>query len=321
MINLASALDRTSWPETRKEIDAAVKSVLGKQPKNILDLQLKVVDEQDFPGYTRQVVNYFVDEWTRVSAFLFLPESKEVRPGIVCCHQQSPRGKAETAGLDTNPVLAFAKHYAERGYVTIAPENITAGERVSSGLEPFNSAQFYKDNPKMSLLGKMLWDHQRAVDILEHVSQGDSARIGVIGHDMGGYNALLLAALDDRVQVCVSSCGFTLMAEDPDARRWCRKEGLVLAPKLGEAIEQNELPFDWDGVLALAAPSPMLIITALNDEILPNTRSCESAVTRARKVYKMLGAGSALEHFAHSGGHAMVPEALQAADEWFERWL
>ncbi len=310
------------WPKVRKEIESAVLSVVGKPTRNAIDdQQVKIMDEMDFAGFSRKRINYFVDDWTRVTAWLFTPEGKDVRPAILCCHQQTHRGKDEPAGMDGSPLLAFAQHYAEKGYVTLAPDSITAGDRVSSGLEPFDTKLFYKDYPKFSAMGKMLSDHMSAVDVLAEMKGVDSARIGVIGHDMGGYNALMLAAFDERVQSCVASCAFTLMATDEDPGRWARKSGFVLMPKLRKSIETREFPFDWDGVLALIAPSPTLLITALNDDVLPNTKSCEEAAQRAAKVYKLFGAENAIENVTHRDGHTMSTEALMAADEWFERWL
>jgi len=322
VLELASLKGLSDWPKMRKEIEASVASVLGKLPKEHVDLQLKIVDEMEYPGYTRRRVNYFVDEWNRISAWQFIPEGGEDCPALLCMHGMTAMGKSETAGLDGgDPLLAFAKHYVQRGYVTLAPDCIACGERISSRLEPFDTTAFYKDNPKMSAIGKMLWDHMCCVELLSETKEVDPARIGAMGHDMGSFNALFLAAFDDRVGACVASCGITSFAEDSAPERWVQDGGLILLPKLREAIERREFPFDWDQILAMLAPSPTLLITALNDEVLPNTASVGKSMKCASKVYKMLGAESAIANFVHSEGHCMTPEALETADNWFERWL
>lgn len=309
------------WPKMRRKIESAVQSVLGELPKNQTDPQMKIAEELEFPGFVRCRINYFVDDWDRISAWLFVPEDKEEGPAIICCHQMTPLGKDEAAGIEGDPRLALARHYAEQGYAAIAPDCITAGDRVSSGLAPFDTKNFYADNPDLSVVGKMLADHMKCVDVLTDLPQVDASRIGVIGHDMGAYNALFLVAFDERVQVAVASGGFTPFAGDKDCSRWALDSGLVLLPKLREAIAKKSYPFDWDHVLSLVAPSPTLLITALNDEVLSNTKGCAKVVNRARKVYKLFGADNALENFTHDGGHDMGLDALEAADEWFERWL
>jgi cephalosporin-C deacetylase-like acetyl esterase len=321
MVNLTKVNTFAGWRSARTEIESAVQEVLGPLAKERVELQTKTVDEIQFNGYVRRRVNYFVEEWERVSAWLFVPDRRDEVPAILCCHQGVPQGKDEPAGLDGDPLMAFAQHYAELGYVTLAPDCITAGDRVSTGLAPYDTKYLYKDYPKMSAMGKMLSDHLYAVDVLCEVKRVDSARLGVVGHGLGAQNALFLAAFDERIQSCVASCGFTRFATDKEPERWARDSGFVYFPGLRDAIKAKEFPFDWEHILALLAPSPTLLIAALNDSEYPNTKSCEKAAQLARGIYKLLGAQEAMELHTHDGGHRVTPECVEKADEWFDRWL
>lgn len=316
MVDLTALEDAASWSRARKEIETVVKEALGKRPSSCPDLQLNVVDEMEFSTYVRRRVNYFVDDWTRVSAWMFLPTHQEDVPAILCCHQECKQGKDEPAGLEGSGRLAFASHYAELGYVTIAPDCITAGERLSSRSDAYDATLFYRDHPKASLLGKMLDDHSRALDVLEEERLVDPARLGVIGHGLGGSNALLLAALDGRIQSCVASNGFSRFTSDPDVERWAK-----WLPSIKDSVESGAFAFDWEHILALAAPSAVLVITALADSIYQNSESCGEAVAQVEKLYKYVGAPRAIEHFTHDDGHQMTFEALDMGDDWFERWL
>lgn len=321
MRDLAKLGSLAEWPKDRAGIEKAVVNVLGSMPKERVELQVKTVDETSFAGYVRKRVTYFVDNWSRAAAWLFVPEGKEDVPAILCCHRTVPQGKDESAGIEGDLMLAFAQHFAELGYITLAPDCITAGDRVSSGLDPFDTKQFYSDFPKMSALGKMLCDHVLAVDLLCETRGGDPERVAVIGHGLGATNALFLAAMDERVQVCVASCGFTRFADDKDAARWARPDGFVHLPKLKEAIKRKKFPFDWEHILALIAPSPVLLLTALNDAMFPNTQSCAKATRLAGNVYKLLNENGAIANVTHRDGHGMTEEAVDKADEWIERWL
>ncbi len=321
MVDLTKIKKISDWPKARKELETVVRGVLAALPKERADLQTKIVDEVQLPSCTRRRVNYFVDEWERVTAWLFIPDGKEEAPAILCCHPRVPQGKDEPAGIEGAACLAFAQHFADLGFVTVAPDCITGGERVSVGLEPYDTSAFYKDRSKMSLIGKMLADHVHAVDLLCETKGVDSARIGVAGHGMGGYNALFLAAFDERVQACVASCGFTRFADDPHPERWVSDNGLACLPKLEEAVANRRFPFDWEHLLGLSAPSPTLLLTALNDEVLGKTKSCEKATKLARNVYRLLGENEALCNYEHRDGHSVSEEGLAKADEWFERWL
>ncbi len=321
MIDLTQVSKPTDWSKVRREIEESLTRMLGSVPAERTELQIKVMDESQGPHYVRRRINYFVEEWQRVSGWLFIPEGRDEFPGLVCCHDATPQGKDEAAGISGDPRLAFAQHYAELGYVTLAPDCITAGERVTPGLKPYDASGFYKDNPDASLLGKMLYDHSRALDVLAETKQVDPARMGAVGHGLGGTNALLLAAMDERAQACVASCAFTRFSDDPDPARWANANGLASMPRLQDALDAGELPFDWEHVLALAAPSAVLLLTALNDQMLPKTSSCKEAVKQAKHIYKLLGAAGALENYTHKDGRQVASLTLQVADEWLDRWL
>ena len=316
-----SLVEVTDWPKQRKGIQDALRKLLGKLPKQRVDLQLKTIDEQDFPGYTRRRVNYFVDDWERITAWVFVPEYEEDAPAMVCCHAAVPQGKDEPAGLEGEKNLALAKHYAEMGFVTIAPDTITAGERIVPGKSAYDTSTFYKEHSKASALGRMFTDHQHAIDALVEINHVDDERIGVIGHDLGAVNALILSALDDRIRTCVASCGITRFADDPGVSRWTGDNGFTALPHLQKSIETGEFPLDWEHIIALAAPTPLLLITALNDDKLANTASCDTIVEAARPIYRALAASRAISNVTHKKGHTFPNEALAQADEWFDSWL
>jgi dienelactone hydrolase len=321
MHDLSKVKSLSDWPAVRTSIETAVAEVLGDIPKERADLQIKTMDEMSFPGYTRKRISYFVTDWERIQAWLFVPEGKDEVPAILCCHQAVPQGKDEPAGIEGDPRLALAKHFAEQGYITIAPDVITAGDRVPLRHEPFDTRSFYKDFPRMSAIGKMIVDHTCALDVLCETKRVDPARLGVAGHGLGGLNALFLAGYDERVQCCVASCAFTRFADDKDPGRWVREEGLLLLPQLKDAMLAKKYPFDWEHLLARVAPCPTLIVTALNDDTLSNTKSCAKSVKYAQSIYRLLGANGALEHYTHSAGHRVTQDTLDTMDDWFERWL
>lgn len=322
-MDLSKLKSPVMWPGMRQQVVQAVNEVLGPISRDKLDLQLKTVDEVEFRGYVRKRVNYFVDSWDRISAWLFVPDGKDEAPAILCCHSETGSGKDEPAGLDGDSRLAFAQRYAEMGFVTLAPDCLTAGDRISSKLKPYDTRGFYKDNPKGTLAAKMLSDHCRAIDALTEVKRVDPARIGVIGHGMGGMNSLLLAAYDERVAACVASEAFTRFSTDKTPERWFPEEGAgpLLFPKLKEIIASGNYPFDWEHILALAAPTPVLMLYTLSNSPFSTPKSCEKAVTLASKVYKLLGAPGAIDHFGHHDGDKVSAETMEVADEWFERWL
>ncbi len=328
MLNLTDVAEVTKWPQARNELESLVIKTLGKIPKQRVDVQVKVIDEQSFGGYTRSRVNYFVSDWERVSAWLFLPETPEETPAVLCCHRETPSGKDEPAGLEGDPSLAMARMFAQRGYAALAPDCVTAGERRSNGLDAYDTSSFAKEFPKLTVAGKMFLDHLHAIDLLTETRNVDAERIGVVGHGLGGTNALLLAALDERVQACAASCAFTRFHDDIHPEQWASTdpgfvgvEGLEYMPSLKKAVTEGEFPFDWEHIIALAAPTPLLVSVALNDECLSGTESCEKALERARAIYGYLGESHALEIRTHREGRTLPAQEREAAAAWLDRWL
>ena len=322
MHDLAKLKGLDAWPAMRKDIEAALHKLLGPMADIPADMQVKVVDEIEGPGYTRKQVHYFVDDWSRISAWVFVPEDALDCPALICCHSRTKMAKDEPAGYEgADPALAFGRYFAEMGYVTIAPDCITAGERVYSRLDPYDTSTYYKEKPKQSALGKMVSDYRCCSKVLEEISGVDPDRIGAIGHGLGGCCSLLLGAVDERVAAVVASCGFTRFENDHQPDRWLEHDGLSLLPGLANAIAENTYPVDWEHILALAAPSPTLLITADNHSMLSEPSSCQKAVDMAKPVFKMLGAPKAIENHVHPGEETLPQDELDAATEWFDRWL
>lgn len=328
MVELGKLDGLAAWLTTRAEMETAIKQAMVPHTAPTVDPQVTIVDEQSRPGYVRKRVNYFVSDWERVTAWLFEPDGAADNPALVCCHHECPHAKDAAAGLEGDKSLALALHYAQRGYVTIAPDAMTAGERVSSNRPPYDATSFYKEHRKTSLLGKMLADHKQALNVLEDTRSVDPDRLGVVGHGLGGASALLLAAFDDRVQACVASCAFTRFKDDPDPTRWCVADpgfagfqGLNLSPQLAPLFANGAPDFDWEHICALAAPNPTLIIAGTGDEILPRANSCMDAVKAAKAVYEMLNAPEGLLCHVHEAGRTFPREALDIADQWLDRWL
>lgn len=321
MVDLTKVASLTGWPDTRREIEDAFNKIVRAPKYEEVDLQIRAQEENDVHGVTRRQIIFFLNEVEMVSGWLFIPEGRDEAPAILCCHHETVYGKDEPAGLEDNPRFAFAQHYAELGYVTLAIDIPGVGRRANPRQEPYNTDGFYKENRDISFAGKMLADHSRALDVFEEIKRVDATRIGVIGHGLGGLNALLLACHDNRVQACVASCGFTRLATDKHAGMWPGQEKMVLFPDLARAAKTGKFPFDWEHILALAAPTPVQVITSVSNALHDNPKSCQKAVALASKVYKLLGAPGALDHFTHHDGHTVTPETLEIADEWFERWL
>lgn len=310
-----SIVTSRQWPAKRRDILARFEAILGQPPPSAPPLQPEVLSAEDMGAYLLQKVSYQVEPGEFCRAWLLLPKPLSHRqPAVLCCHQTVPQGKDEPAGISGSRGLALAKELVGRGYVCLAPDTITSGERVYPGREPFDTAPFHERRPQWSALGKMLWDHQRALDFLALLDAVDSDRLAVIGHSLGGENAIVLGAFDHRVKVIAASCAYTPFSVDPAPERWCRDHWFVYLPRLCETIRQRQHPpFMWSEVLALLAPRAFHYSYALQDEIFPNSEAVETDMLKLGRLYDLLGCRAKFAYHQDSGEHRYPRPAREAA--------
>jgi len=311
-----SILTSRQWPAKRRDILSRLESVLGEFPTATVPLEPQVVSQEDMGTYLLQKVRYQVEPDESCPAWLLLPKPLTHRqPAVLCCHQTVPPGKDEPAGvLAQRGGLALAKELVTRGYVCLAPDSITAGERVYPGAVPFDTAPFYARHPHWSALGKMLWDHQRALDFLCMLDAVDSDRLGVIGHSLGGENAIMLGAFDHRIKATAASCAYTPFAVDPTPERWCRASWFVYLPRLrGYVSEGRHPPFTWVEVLSLLAPRAFHYSYALGDECFPGGEAVAQDMTKLGRLYDLLGCRQKFANHQDPGEHRYPRPAREAA--------
>ena len=191
-----------------------------------------------------------------------------------------------------------------------------AGERVDLGQLPYDTSIFDAKHPHWSAMGKMLWDHRRAIDYLLTLDSVDKNKIGAIGHSLGGYNALFLAAFDKRVKVTIASCPYTRIETDPGKERWSRAGGFVHFPRLRPYVVKGstqKLPWDFQQVLALIAPRPLFQSFGLKDEIFPNTISAAQIHQAIAPLYQGHHFETLLQTVFVDGGHRFPPDVRQSA--------
>jgi hypothetical protein len=125
------------------------------------------------------------------------------------------------------------------------------------------------------------------------------------------------AALDDRIKVAVPVVGTCNLYEQTMARLavdWDPKDQCHYIPGLFRYANNHEL-------LAMAAPKPILIVSATDDKSFP-VHGVREVVEYGRRLYKSYGIP---DHFAYSEdgteGHGYQIKKREAAYGWFLRWL
>jgi cephalosporin-C deacetylase-like acetyl esterase len=324
------------WKEERALYERALRELIGPWPKRPPALAPRVLAERAFPRYTRFKVGFRTlpskaAHASEVRAWLFVPKgAKRRRPALITLHQTLPQGKDEPAGVKASlPWMTHAVYYAERGYVTLAPDAVGYGERTAggyarTGFELADASPILDAHPGLTLLGLMLYDVTRCVDYLRTRAEVDADRLGVLGHSQGGILVNFVLGLEPRLRVGVASCGYGLFRKDElFPARWAAKNSAYLPRLHLYRKDADALPLDFLQIMALAAPRPHLVQTALGDTIWTKPAVSENAfvMKELRRVRALYGK-AAEEGFVSvepGGGakdkdHGWYPETQKAAD-------
>lgn len=275
------------WQVRRAAILERMQQVMGPLPPHDprLALDMQVAETVQTPAFTRLRISYVAEPGDRVPAYLLLPAARAGRvPAMLCLHQTTAIGKGEPAGLGGLENLHYAQELAARGYVALAPDYPNFGDyRYDAYAHGYVSATM-----------KGIVNHRRAVDLLQSLPEVDPARIGCLGHSLGGHNTLFVAAFDERIRVAVSSCGFTAFPRymGGDLHGWSHAGYM---PRILElyAADPARMPFDFTEVLGALAPRPVFINAPRGDDNF-DVGGVDECVAAARPVYRLLGAEQAL---------------------------
>jgi dienelactone hydrolase len=330
----ATTLDE--WKAERALYEKALRELIGPWPQKRPALEARTIEEKTFDKYTRRKVGFCslpskAAYASEIRAWLFVPRKpRPPRPAIITLHQTLPQGKDEPAGVKASlPWMTFAVYYAERGYVTLAPDMIGYGERTGggyarTGFEWADAAPLLDTYPEMTLLGLMLYDVTRCVDYLRTLQEVDGERIGIVGHSQGGILVNFVLGLESRLRVGVASCGYGLFRKDElFPERWAAKNSAYLPRLALYRKDADSLPLDLLQIMALAAPTPHLVQTALGDTIWTKPAVSENAfvMKELRRVRTLYGkeAVSGFVSIEPGGGakdkdHGWYPETQKAAD-------
>lgn len=307
--------DKAGWSRRRAHIVAGMQRVMGPLPPETrkVPLDLKVEQEVQVPHVIRKKITFAVEKDDRLSAYLLVPAALTGKaPAMLCLHPTNPQlGKGVVAGLGPLANRSYALELAERGYVTLAPDYPGSGDyKIDPYAKGYDSATM-----------KAIWNHMRAVDLLQSLPEVDGSRLGVIGHSLGGHNSLFVAVFDPRLKVAVTSCGFNAFPKyyGGNLAGWSHAGYMPrIASNYGK--DPKKMPFDFPEVLAALAPRAVFINAPLKDSNF-EVSGVKDCVAAALPVYELVGAKDKLVAVYPDAAHDFPNDARTAAYQFIDKQL
>ncbi|MBN9120508.1 MAG: alpha/beta fold hydrolase [Planctomycetes bacterium] len=300
----------------RKKMEQAMGPLPGADRKVPLDA--KIDGEEKLDGYVRLKVSFAAEKGDRVPAYLLIPNTatkdKKV-PAVLCLHQTIAIGKGEPVGLGGKESLHYALHLVRRGYACLAPDYPSFGDYKYD----FKAA--FKRGDYQSGTMKAVWNNMRAVDYLQSLPEVDGERIAVIGHSLGGHNAMFTAAFDERLKVVVSCCGFCSFAKYYGGKLggWTSDRYMPrIASEYGN--DPKKVPFDFTDVVTSFAPRAFLAVAPERDDNFA-VEGVRDVMAFAAPAYKALDAADNLKAIYPNAGHDFPADARKTAYEFIDAKL
>jgi pimeloyl-ACP methyl ester carboxylesterase len=296
------------WESRRASILDGIQDGMGDLPDMgafpPLDPEVEESVKED--SYTRRKFTLQVEAGDRLSCYLLLPDNLkgEKVPAVLALHPTHPMGKGDTVGLSRRENRNYGQELARLGFVVLAPDYPSFGDETDY--------DFASDNYVSGSM-KGIVNHMRCVDYLLSLPYVDPDNIGVIGHSLGGHNALFAAVFDQRLKVIVSSCGWTPFHEyyQGKIKGWTSNRYMpILEDKYN--LNPDLVPFDFYGIVAALAPRPFLSVSPLRDSNF-EVSGVRKGIAEASLVYELLGAGNNLQVEYPDSEHDFIPDMRKIA--------
>ena len=237
-------------------------------------------------GYRVSKFLYEIVPGFDATAILYEPEKISGRdPAILNVIGHEPKGNA--AEYEQKRCINFAK----RGIIALSLGWVGFGEMAQKGNDHDDAAAL--DLVGSNALGFFYLGMRRGLDYLASLPQVDTSRLGVTGLSGGGWQTIVLSAIDPRVAVTVEVAGFGSL------------ESNITHPQDADEIEENATDLlqglDYPVLVAMRAPRPTLLIHNAEDDCCFRAGLVKPYIfDQIRPFFKLSGGASNLNWYESS---------------------
>ena len=325
------------FAEWKTAARAKVLECMMTPPKQAESYDCQVVGEERRDGYTARKILFNVNAYSRITAYLLIPDGKGPFPAVNMLHDHGGHlyiGKEKMVrpfDVDTAVVNDADRwveklydgqyagdYFARNGYVVFSADAPMWGERGRE--EGVDRSKYDIICGNMMMLGRdlsafMTYDDITGTEFLASLPEVDKSRIGCMGCSMGAYRAWMLAALSDKIAAAASICWMTVTDVQMSVKDKKREYG-----GFANCIPALRQWLDYPHIASIACPKPMLFINGTRDHLFP-VDGTHSAFSAMHDVWRSQNVDSALEtelwDVPHSCGKALQQRALEFFNKRF----
>lgn len=289
--------------------------LLGELPPRHRPVAGRCLGREEHAGYVVEKLLLDLNGQEEVPAYLVRPRSAQGKtPALLYNHahgndyrlgkEELLRGRRELAPPP------YAETLTSLGYSALCIDAWVFGERSRRSEEDTFKEMLWQGQV---LWGMMVYDSLKALDYLAGRADVDSDRLGTLGLSMGSTMAWWVAALDERVKVCVDLCCLTDFQALRETKGWKEHGIYYYVPSLLKH-------FNTAGINALIAPRAHLSLAGIHDPLTP-PQGLDRIDAHLRKVYGELGRPEGWKLLRYPVGHQETPEMRAEVVKFLREFL
>src|SRR6266852_4964047 len=311
--------DEAGLLKMQNELRQKLLQMIGGLPAVKTDLHPVITGKIQMDGFVIEKLVFQSLPGIHVTALVYIPNDHTSKhPAVLVPAGHAADGKYH--------YQALSQRLAGRGYVVISWDPVGQGERSQFWDPKAQKSRYNLICAEHAVMGNLaylagaslarweVWDGIRAVDYLLTRPEVDGERISITGTSGGGFQAALIAALDERIKVAVPSCYISALPmrisnrifADPDSDPEQDLFGMI----------SNGV--DHPGLLLLMYPRPVLVASAVLDFFpIEGTRK---TVREVRGLYERFGHEDRIALVEGYHTHQYSPENQEAALDFLDHF-
>jgi len=304
-------------PHTRNEWDkykSKLKHDLIKRTGALVhqDLPLNLIETGSLrmKGYTIKNIAFQTRPGIYATANLYIPDGDGKFPAVIVMMGHSLEGRLYDKYQAIGITLAL------NGYVSLCIDPWGSGERTTihgvfedHGDE--NNLGIALMDIGEPLIGMLITDNIRGVDLLCSLPYVDARKIGATGASGGGNQTMWLTAMDERIKAAV-----------PVVSAGTFEAYIMRTPCICEVLVDGLTFTEESAVLALVAPRAIKMCNHFKDDLAAfHPREMLRSYNEAKPVFELLGAGNNIAYQTFDLTHGYWPEDRETMLGWFNLYL
>jgi len=311
--------DQRELLKTQDELRQKLLQMIGGLPAVKTDLHARVTGRIQMDGFSIEKLIFQSLPGVYVTALVYVPDDHARKHPAVLV----PAGHAADGKFHYQ---ALSQRLVGRGYVVISWDPVGQGERSQFWDATAGKSRYNLICGEHAVMGNLaylaganlarweIWDGIRAVDYLLTRPEVDGERISITGTSGGGFQAALIAALDERIKVTVPSCYISALPmrisnrifADPDSDPEQDLFGMI----------SNGL--DHPGLLLMMYPRPVMVAAAVLDFFpIEGTRK---SVREVRRLYERFDRADRIAMVEGYHTHQFSSENQEAAFDFLDHF-